>query len=348
MRKTDAIMLLRVLAAACLLAGAGCVKDGILPRRNFERFTETRELMGTFVTITLWAPSRQKAEDAINAAFDRIAYLEHMMSSYRADSEVARVNANAYEREVEVSPELMDVLDLSIQYGRLSGGAFDITMAPLWKLWKSAQRSGIQPDEAAIRSVLPSVGYQNIKLDRKKRTVRFLKPSMEIDLGGIAKGFAVDRALAELRRHGISAALVDAGGDIATMGSPPDTDGWRVGVRNPSDPGGCLPEVLHFTTGAVCTSGDYERYVEIGGKRFSHIIDPRTGTPVKDMTSVTVIAPDAAAADALATTCSVLGPVAGLNLAARLANVEVMYMVAADNGPPIVIKSLGFDDYVQH
>jgi len=344
MRRTTATLLPFVLAAACL---AGCVKDGILPRRSFERFTQTRDMMGTFVTITAWAPSAGKAEEALDAAFDRIAQLEQMMSSYRADSEVARVNAGACERPVEVSPEMMDVLDLALQYGRLSGGAFDITMAPLWKLWKSAERSGIEPDETAVRSVLPSVGYQNIKLDRRNRTVRFLKPSMEIDLGGIAKGFAVDRALEELRRHGVSAALVEAGGDIATMGTPPGAGGWSVGVRDPADQAR-LREVLQFTTSAVCTSGDYERYVEIGGKRFSHIIDPRTGMPVEDMSSVSVIAPDAATADALATTCSVLGPVAGLNLAARMANVEVMYIVAADGDAPVVIKSLGFEDYAKN
>jgi thiamine biosynthesis lipoprotein len=337
MRKLPTLLLL-------LAAAVSCIKEGAPAAGKLKRYEATREMMGTFVTVTVWAPTRQKAVKATDAAFARIGRLERLMNAHRIDSEVSKVNSSAYQQDVVVSDEMLDVLALSLQYSRLSGGAFDISIAPLWKLWKSAERSGILPDHAAIRSVLPSVGYENIKLNEKKRTVRFLKPSMEIDLGGIAKGYAVDCALGALREHGITAALVDAGGDIAAVGRPPNAKTWRIGVRKPGLRGTRMPEIINLTAGAVATSGDYERYVEIAGKRFSHIIDPRTGSPVEGMSSVTVIAPDATAADALATTCSVLGPVEGLNLAARLDNVEVMYIIASDSGP-LTIKSHGFDGY---
>jgi len=329
-----------------LLAAAGCAKNRASAPGELKRFETTRRMMGTFVTITLWAPSHQKAREAGDAAFARIARVDSLMSTYRPDSELSQVNRRAGSEAVSISDETLEVLTLSVKYSKLSGGAFDISVAPLMKLWKAAEHNGAVPDQAAIEDALALVGYENIALDPTARTVRFAKPSMKIDLGGIAKGYSVDLAVAELRKHGITAALVNAGGDIATIGRPPTARAWRVGIRKPGRRNERLPEVVHLTTGAVATSGDYERFVEIGGKRFSHIKDPRTGMPVENICSVTVIAPDATAADALATACSVLGPEEGLKLAARLHDVEVMYIVAGDDAPK-VIKSNGFDQYLK-
>jgi len=341
--------LLRGFLAAALAAGVvsgGCIKGRALASGGLKQFDSARELMGTLVTITIWAPAQEIAREAGEAAFARIAEIESLMSRYRAGSELSKINRRAYEESVPISDDTLAVLGLALEHGRLSDGAFDVSMAPLGKLWKSAAGSGRAPGASAIEKARACVGYVNIALDEKKRTVRFLKPGMEIDLGGIAKGYAVDQALAELRRRGITAALVNAGGDIATMGRPPEAKTWRVGIQKPNRRSGRLPEVVLLTTGAVATSGDYERFVEIGGERYSHIIDPRTGMPVKSMSSVTVIAPDAATADILATACSVLGPKRGVELTAQLANVEVMYAIAAEDGPAVV-KSQGFDKYVE-
>jgi len=340
MRRIPAIALL------ALVAAAGCTKTQAPAPGKLKRFDATREMMGTLVTVTLWAPSEQKAREAGDAAFAEIARVDSLMSAYRADSEISKINRRAGEEAVPISDEMLEVLMLSAKYGELSGGAFDISIAPLMKLWKTAERNGAMPDEAAIKEAAALTGYENIALDEKAQTVRFAKPLMEVDLGGIAKGYSVDLAMAELSRHGITAALVNAGGDIATMGRPPNAKAWRVGIQKPGRSNARLPEVVHLTTGAVATSGDYERFVEIAGKRFSHIKDPRTGMPAAKACSVTVIAPDATAADALATACSVLGPDEGLELAARLHDVEVMYIVAGDSGPTL-IKSDGFDQYLE-
>jgi len=170
---------------------------------------------------------------------------------------------------------------------------------------------------------------------------------MEVDLGGIAKGYAADMALEELRCHGITAALVNAGGDIAVMGKPPGQDAWRVGIQNPGRQNERLPDVIHLADGAVATSGNYERYAEIEGRRFSHIIDPRTGRPVERISSVTVVAADAMRADALATAFSVLGPAASLKLAAQLDDVEAMFIIAPETpgGEPQVVSSEGFSTF---
>ena len=329
-----------------LAAVAACTKGDPPADGKLARYNITRDMMGTFVTITLLASSEEEAQDACTAAFAKIQRVDSLMSTYRADSEISEANRRAGTEPVPLSDETMEVLALSAKYSELSGGAFDITIVPLMKLWKAAQRDGTMPDAAAIRDAAALVDYHNVTLDNEARTVRFAQPLTEVDLGGIAKGYAVDLALAELSNKGTTAALVNAGGDIATLGRPPETGAWRIGIQKPGRANERLPEVVHITTGAVATSGDYERFVEINGKRYSHIKDPRTGMPVEKIYSVTVVAPNATAADALATACSVLGPIDGLKLAATLDDVEVMYIIAGDAGPEIA-KSEGFDQYLK-
>ena len=336
---------LPIIIALLAVSAAGC---GGKRAPALARYETTREMMGTFVTVTLWCDSDERAAAAGEAAFAVIARLEAMMSIHRGDSEISEVNRTAAARPVAVSDDLLAVLKQSLHYAELSGGAFDITMAPLGKLWRDAAAAGQPPSSEDIAAVLPLIGWDKVKLDEEHKTVRFERPGMALDLGGIAKGYAADRALAELKRQGIGSAMVNAGGNIAASGTPPDSPGWRVAMQKPgASRGERLPETVLLNEAGVSTSGDYERYVEIGAKRYSHIIDPRSGLPVERMSGVTVISPDATSADALSTACSVLGPAEGLKLVATLPGVEVMYVVMEDSGPAIA-KSPGFDGRLAH
>jgi len=339
MRKTSLRLLPLLIVAA---AGCGGKHE---QSAALDRYETTREMMGTYVTISLWAADEDEARRAGDAAFERIRAIERSMSDYDPGSELSRINREAFEHDVPVSDAMLDVLEKSLKYAELSGGAFDITMRPLKMLWKAAGENKALPDDAAIRAALESVGSAKLRLDTRGRTIRFLKASMQLDLGGIAKGYAVDLALAELRRQGIKSAIVNAGGDVATMGAPPAAECWKVGIQRPGRQNEMLPQVLQLSDGAIATSGDYERFVEVAGKRYSHIIDPVTGKPVEHMSSVTVIAPDATQADALATALSVLGPEKGLALAGSMQGVEAMFVVAEDDGTRIV-KSKGFDRHL--
>ena len=335
-----------VIMIATLALAASCVKEEKDSSSGPRRYEATREMMGTFVTITVWANTPQQGATAVDAAFEQIRQIELSMSDYNPDSELSKINREAYDHPVAVSDKMLDVLKTALLYAELSDGGFDISMRPLKRLWKSAGKSGEVPDDDTIKAVLASVGYRDIELDEQAKTVRFLKPAMELDLGAIAKGYSADLAVAELKRLGVPAALVNAGGNIAVMGTPPNVRAWRVGIQDPNKLDLRLQDVIHLTGGSVATSGDYERFVEIGGKRFSHIFDPRTGRPVEHMSSVTVIAPDGITSDALSTTLSVMGPDAGLALAAKLVGVDAMFIVAGPDGPT-VIKSPGFDKYLQ-
>ncbi|HUS58538.1 MAG TPA: FAD:protein FMN transferase [Planctomycetota bacterium] len=324
---------------------AGCAHEPQEVSDKPGRYESTREMMGTYVTIVLWADGDAHARRAGDAAFEQIARIERSMSDYDADSELSKINREAFERDVQVSDAMLDVLKMSLEYAELSNGAFDVTIRPLKVLWKQAGEKNALPDAAAIAAARESVGSGKIGLDARAKTVRFLKPSMQLDLGGIAKGYAVDQAIAELRRQGIAAALVNAGGDIATMGAPPEAEYWKVGIQHPGKRDEMLPEVLKLSDAAVATSGDYERFVQVAGKRYSHIVDPVTGWPVGHVSSVTVIAPSATQADALATALSVLGPRKGIELAGRLPNIEAMFIIAAD-GAKTIVRSKGFDSYL--
>lgn len=256
--------------------------------------------MGVPVRLTVYAGSEAQARAACRAAFDRFAALEQVMSDYRPTSELMRLCAKAGRGAQPVSADLWRVLERSHTLARRSDGAFDVTVGPLVRLWRAARRSGRLPDPAALREARSRVGWRRVRLaDPVARTVALETPGMQLDLGGIAKGFACDEAQAALKANGVTRALVEAGGDIVVSGAPPDAPaGWRVevggGVRTLAD---C----------AVSTSGDTEQFVEIGGVRYSHIVDPRTGLGLTTRTAVTVVAPDGMTSDGLATALSVLG-----------------------------------------
>jgi len=299
------------------------------------RFTYTEPHMGTKFKIILYAPDRATADAASQAAFARIAALDGIMSDYRPTSELMRLCQKAGGEPVPVSEELFFVLSRAEEVSRLSGGAFDVTVGPIVKLWRRARRTERLPDPDDLSRALALVGYDKVRLDAKARTVQLLKPGMQLDLGGIAKGYAADEALRELERHQVTRALVAAGGDIAASGPPPDADGWTVGIAPLEDPDSKPSRSLLLKDAAVSTSGDAEQYVEIDGKRYSHIVDPKTGVGLLGRRSATVVARRGIWADSLTKAVIVPGPERGLATIDRLEGTAALYVLKTDKGEEV-------------
>jgi thiamine biosynthesis lipoprotein len=275
-------------------------------------FTETH--MGSEFKIVLYTDDASIARSASRAAFDRIAALDATLSDYQPESELMRLCERAGGLPVPVSNDLFDVLDRSWRMSGRSDGAFDATVGPVVRLWRRARRDRKMPDPDRLAQARALVGWDQLRLDPKARTVQLLKPGMKLDLGGIAKGYASEQAIAVLAARGIRSALVAGAGDIRVGAPPPDAPGWTIGVGPLESPGAPPRQFLRLKDAAVSTSGDAERYVEIGGRRYSHIVDPKTGLGVVDRCSVTVVASDGATADSLDTAVYVLGPERGLAL----------------------------------
>jgi thiamine biosynthesis lipoprotein len=241
-----------------------------------------------------------------------------MMTDYRQESELMQLCQKAGGQPVPVSKELFFVLARAQEVSALSDGAFDVTVGPIVRLWRLARRNQQLPDAKELAQAKALVGYKNIRLDEKKQTVQLLKVGMRLDVGGIAKGYAADEALEVLRQQGITRALVAAGGDIAVSESPPAADGWKVGIAPLEDPEKEPSKYLLLHDAAVSTSGDAEQYVEIDGKRYSHIVDPGTGLGLVDRQNVTIAARHGIFADSLTKVVSVLGPQKGLPLIEKM------------------------------
>ena len=276
--------------------------------------------MGTVVQITVAHPDEGIARKALESAFEEIRRAEKLLSSYLPESEISAVNLRAAREAVTVSEEVLEIIDRALETSRSSGGAFDVTVGPLMELW-NFDSGGTVPAENDLEAALALVGFERLSLDREKGTVRFLAEGMKIDLGGIGKGYAVDRAAAALLEAGITNAIIDAGGDLRLLGHRPGKDFWRVGIRHPRDPGRLLLS-LDLADRAVVTSGDYERFFMSGERRYHHLLDPATGFPATGCESVTVIAATAAEADAYATAAFILGPEKGLDFLRDLPGVE--------------------------
>lgn len=310
------------MALAVSVAGA----DG--PRR-FE-FRQTH--MGSEFKIVLYTTREAEARSASDAAYARIAALDKALSDYDPESELMRLCDRAGGGPVKVSDDLFRCLDRAVAMAERSGGAFDPTIGPVGRLWRRSRRSFRLPDTAAIERARGLLGYRNVVLDGSERTVRLRKPGIKLDLGGIAKGFACDEAMAALRASGIERALVAGAGDIRVSAPPPGKSGWRIGVAAPDGDPSNPSRFLSVRDAAVSTSGDAERYVEIDGKRYSHIVDPHTGVGVILRASVTVVARDGATADSLATAAFVLGPEAGLQLVESLGASGLFVVAGSEPG----------------
>lgn len=261
--------------------------------------------MGVQVRIVLFASSDTAARKAARAAFDRIAELDDKMSDYRPQSEVRMLSHRPGDWQ-PVSRDLLAVLARAQDVSRQSGGAFDVTVGPLVQLWRASRRAGRLPEPEALARARSRSGAALLEVDSARAMVRLSVSDMQLDLGGIAKGYILQEALAVLRAHHIASALVEAGGDLAVGDAPPGLAGWSVSVAGADT--AVLRRASALTNAAVATSGGSEQFVEIGGVRYSHVIDPRTGLGVTGRHLVTVIAHDGALADAAATALNVLGP----------------------------------------
>ncbi len=284
------------------------------PAPALERFEFARLRMGTSVRIVLYAPDEASARAASGAAYARIDEIESMMSHYRQDSELSRLSASSGSGAKPVSTEMFKILTIAREFSVRSGGAFDITVGPFIELWRQSRRVKQLPTAAALSDAAKRVGYGHMVLDRSKRSAELRRRGMKLDLSAIAKGYAADEALRVLKSRGHPIALVDAGGDIALGEAPPGKKGWTVAIDEvPGQPGTARRTVV-LTREAIATSGDAYQFVEIGGERYSHIVDPKTGLGVRGAASATVIAPDCLTADALATSLCVMPPREGLRL----------------------------------
>lgn len=298
---------LRLLAVALACAGIlSCSGPG---EKVFRKGTV---LMDTMVTVTVVAASEEKAGAAIEKAFGVIAHLDGLLSAFSEQSEVSLVNRSAGIAPVKVSAETLELTAMALDVAEKTDGAFDITIGAESVLWDFVTKR--RPDDAVIRERLGLVNYRLVRIDKKQSTVFLPKKGMRIDLGAVAKGYAADKAVEELKRQGLAAGLVAVAGDIRGYGRKPDRSGWSVGIRNPRMTGRDdeIMAVLELRDRAVSTSGDYERYFILDGKRYHHILDPGTGYPAAGCRSVSVVAPMGAGADAFSTAVFVLGPEKGM------------------------------------
>ncbi|MFC1850616.1 FAD:protein FMN transferase [candidate division CSSED10-310 bacterium] len=297
------------------------IGNGRCEEKELFQVIERRVIMGTSIEIQVLAPSQAVGQTALEAAMAEIQRIDALMSTYRSDSEIQAINRQAGKSPVPVSTETWSVVQKAVQMSNLTGGAFDITYKPLWTLW---QQSGslAPPVNKDIVETLKLVGSKNITFSAENRTIFLSVPGMNIDLGGIAKGYAVDCAIQILKNHGLEHAIVNAGGDLRAIGHKQDR-AWTAGIRHPRSKKEIIA-TLPVQDEALVTSGDYERYLIINGKKYAHILDPRTGYPVQHVVSVTVIAPTALEADAFSTAIFVLGSRDGIALANTIPTIEAL------------------------
>lgn len=300
----------RALLAGLLLAAAGCVSTG---ERGLRRFEYSQAQMGLDFRITLYTPDEATAREAASAAYARIAELNGVLSDYDSDSELSKLSRTSGSGEWQtVSPDLWRVLETGQRLARQSGGAFDLTVGPSVNLWRRARRQHKLPSAKLLEAMRERVGYRNLLLDPARHAAMLTRPDMRLDAGGIAKGFALDEALAVLRNRGIHRVMIHAGGDMVFGDPPPGRESWRVALPNYAD--SASAPVLRLRNCALATSGDLNQFVEIDGVRYSHIVNPHTGVGLTNRSLVHVIAPHAITSDSLSTAISVLGSTAGPEL----------------------------------
>jgi len=284
---------------------------------------DKRSAMGSKFEITAVHSDRGACQAAIDAAYAEIERIEMVLSEWREESPTSEVNRKAGVEPVVVPQEMFNLVRRSLKISKLTDGAFDVTFHTVGKLWNFKSRTAPIPSAADIGAALRDVGYTHVVLDDTRRTIFLDRPGTRIGFGAIGKGYAANRAVFVLRERGVTGGIVNAGGDLVVFGFQEDGAPWRVGIANPLDRNRVFAW-LDLTDQAIVTSGDYENFIELDGKRYSHILDPRTGWPVEELRSVTIVCPDGELADALATGVSVLGVQKGLSLVNRLKGIEAM------------------------
>ncbi|MCC6324627.1 MAG: hypothetical protein DCC43_03680 [Candidatus Brocadia sp.] len=309
---------------------------------------QTRMIMGTFAEVSVYSGDEQAAGHAVEEALDEIERMDRIMSNYKQTSELSQLNKNAARSPVPCQGELLDVIERSQHYSELSGGAFDVTVSPIVALWGFFHEKGHIPSDKEIEKVLPAVSYNNIVVKRnadpkKPGTVFFKNALTQIDLGAIGKGYAVDKALEIIKKCNMSSACINLGGNIYVWGTPPGKTAWKIGIQHPRNKDEILG-YLELKDEATATSGDYERFFEMKGKRYSHIINPLTGRPVTGTMATTVVAPTGTEVDALSTSLFVLGHEKGLELAKTIPNAHAMIIYEDNDGKTVIAMTKGFAD----
>jgi thiamine biosynthesis lipoprotein len=279
------------------------------------------KLMGSRFDISVVANDTLKASHYINLAIEEISRIEKLISSWDPNSQTSKIIRSAGIHPVKVDKELFDLIERSLAISKLTDGAFDISYASMDKIWMFDGSMKVMPSEATIKESVAKVGFQNVLLNKENQTVFLKLKGMKIGFGAIGKGYAADKAKALLISEGAIAGIINASGDMNTWGKQPNGDDWKVAITNPLNKNNAFA-LFPISNSAVVTSGDYEKYVIFNGKRYSHIINPRTGYPSSEIISVSVFAPKAELADALATSIFVMGTDSGLNLINQLKDIE--------------------------
>lgn len=314
------LFILGLLAAAVL--AAACRPGGFAAKP----YNETQFLMDTVVEITAYGSG---AEQGVKAAFAEMKRLHDITNNFDAASQVSQINQAAGRSSVKVDPDLIAMLLRANELSAKLDGAFDVTIGPLSDLWGIGRKGAYIPAQADIDKVLPLVDYRRVAIDTAAGTVYLHQAGMKLDLGGIAKGYAVDKVIAILKSHGVQSALVNAGGDVRVIGRRPDGSPWRIGVAHPRQADALIARLALTDWDTLETSGDYQRYIMRDGVRYAHILDPHTGRQPRQLASATVAVNNSADGDIFSTALFVLGPERGLAALRRFPGVEAI-MVTAD------------------
>jgi thiamine biosynthesis lipoprotein len=320
----------RLFAAAGMLLTISCTQTSPASSRG-RLVSRTGAAMGSELQLTVWTTDEAAADSAFEAVFQEFDRLEGLMSTWRETSDLQRLNAAAGRHPVQVDTEIRDVLRIARQVSEWTGGKFDVTFGVLSGLWKFdyQDRDSTIPDRNEVLRRLPFINYRDLKLDEPAGTAFLRRQGMRANLGGIGKGYAVDRVVDILRRRGFQNFMIQAGGDMYVAGHRDDRP-WRLGIRDPRGPADRSFAALDLSDGTFSTSGDYERFFIKVGRRYHHILDPNTGEPAQGCRSVTIVTDRAVIADGLSTGVFILGPEAGMALIERLPGVEGV-IVSAKN-----------------
>jgi thiamine biosynthesis lipoprotein len=331
----------KVFSALCRRAGAAGVALLLalsipLTAQTAKLFVQSRQAMGTVFTIYLYARSDEQAGALFESAFDEIERLDRTLSNYNPESELSRINRLAGREAVTTDPEVFSLLQTCLAYSKRSGGTFDITVGPLMRAWGFFRGQGHYPAPWELERAREKIGWQKVQLDASSRTVHFEVPGMELDLGGIGKGYAVDRVVGILRDAGVRVAMVDAGSStLYALSAPPGKKGWLVRVPKPGDRSQTVSTVL-LRDESLSTSGSYEKFFQLNGRTYCHIMDPRTGAPVQGVLQTTVIAADGTTTEALSKPMFVMGAEEGARFLASFPHVSGLWVVGETASPRVV------------
>jgi FAD:protein FMN transferase len=315
-----------------VLLAAGCVSGNMVAPKPYK---ETQFLMDTIIEITAYGPN---AEPAVKAAFAEFKRLHDLTNNFVADSQVSQINSHAGTAKVVVDPDLIAMLSRANELSDKLDGVFDVSIGPLTDLWGIGRKGEFVPTQAQISELLPLVGYHQVEIDKSANTVYLTQRGMLLDLGGIAKGYATDKAIEVLKNKGITSALVNAGGDVRVIGQKPDQKPWRIGIQDPRNTEGVIAKLALTQWDTMETSGDYQRFITKENVRYSHIIDPRTGWQPREIASVTTVNNSSGDGDVLGTAIFVLGVERGLELLKQFPGTEAI--VVTTDGKIIITPGL--------